>query len=51
MTNLSDDDLVADPWRLGSDGLLAVPDTPGLGIALNMDAVEKHTHERFQLER
>lgn len=41
------DDLVADPWRLGSDGLLAVPDTPGLGIALNMDAVEKHTHERF----
>jgi D-galactarolactone cycloisomerase len=41
------DDLVADPWKLGSDGLLAVPDTPGLGITLNMDAVEKHTHERF----
>ena len=37
------DDLVAEPWKLGSDGLLAVPDTPGLGIALNMDAVEKHT--------
>jgi D-galactarolactone cycloisomerase len=45
------DDLVADPWRLGSDGLLAVPDTPGLGIALNMDAGEKHTHERFHLGR
>jgi D-galactarolactone cycloisomerase len=45
------DDLVADPWTLGSDGLLAVPDTPGLGIALNMDAVEKHTHERFHFER
>jgi L-alanine-DL-glutamate epimerase-like enolase superfamily enzyme len=41
------DDLVADRWRVGSDGLLAVPDTPGLGITLNMDAVEKHTHERF----
>lgn len=41
------DDLVVEPWRLGSDGLLAVPDTPGLGVTLNMDAVEKHTHERF----
>ena len=41
------DDLVAEPWKLGSDGLLAVPDTPGLGITLNMYAVEKHTHERF----
>jgi D-galactarolactone cycloisomerase len=45
------DDLVADPWKVGSDGLLAVPDTPGLGITLNMDAVEKHTRERFRLER
>ena len=45
------DDLVAEPWRLGSDGMLAIPDAPGLGIALNMDAVEKHTHERFHLDR
>ena len=42
------DDLVAEPWTVGSDGLMTVPDTPGLGIALNMDAVEKHTHERFE---
>jgi len=45
------DDLVADPWTLDGDGLLAVPDTPGLGIVLNMDAVEKHTHERFHPRR
>jgi D-galactarolactone cycloisomerase len=41
------DDLPVDPWTLDSDGMLAVPDTPGLGIALNMDAVEKHTQSGF----
>jgi L-alanine-DL-glutamate epimerase-like enolase superfamily enzyme len=41
------DDLPVDPWTLDSDGMLAVPDTPGLGIALNMDAVEKHTQSDF----
>jgi L-alanine-DL-glutamate epimerase-like enolase superfamily enzyme len=29
--------------------MLAVPDGPGLGVALNMDAVEKHTGERFDV--
>jgi len=43
------DDLVAVPWRLDSEGMLAVPDGPGLGVALNMDAVEKHTGERFDV--
>jgi D-galactarolactone cycloisomerase len=41
------DDLPIDPWTLDSDGMLAVPDTPGLGIVLNMDAVEKHTQSGF----
>ena len=37
------DDLVADRWRLDGDGMLAVPDAPGLGVEMNMDALEKFT--------
>ena len=37
------DDLVETAWTLDSDGMLPIPDGPGLGISLNMDAVEKHT--------
>lgn len=42
------DGLAADPWELDNEGMLAIPNKPGLGIALNMDAVEKHTGERFK---
>jgi len=42
------DDLVERKWRLDSAGMLAVPDGPGLGISLDLDAVEKHTGRRFQ---
>lgn len=42
------DDLVETPWKLDSDGMLPVPGGPGLGISLNMDAVQKHTGERFR---
>ena len=41
------DDLVERPWRLDGEGMLSVPDGAGLGISLNMDAVEKHTGERL----
>ena len=41
------DDLVETRWQLDSEGMLAIPNGPGLGISLNMDAVEKHTGERF----
>ncbi len=41
------DGLAADAWKLDRDGMLAIPDSPGLGVALNMDAVERHTGERF----
>ena len=41
------DDLVEVRWKLDVDGMLQVPDGPGLGTSLNMDAVEKHTGERF----
>jgi L-alanine-DL-glutamate epimerase-like enolase superfamily enzyme len=42
------DDLVETRWKLDADGMLEVPDGPGLAISLNMDAVEKHTGERFR---
>lgn len=37
------DDIVAQPWTLDSDGMLAIPDAPGLGIALDMDKVAHYT--------
>jgi D-galactarolactone cycloisomerase len=41
------DDLVETRWKLDSEGMLPVPEGGGLGISLNMDAVEKHTGQRF----
>lgn len=42
------DGLVAEAWKLDDEGMLAVPKGPGLGIELDMDAVERHTGDRFQ---
>jgi L-alanine-DL-glutamate epimerase-like enolase superfamily enzyme len=42
------DDLVAEPWRLDGDGMLAIPDRPGLGITLNPDAVERYSGRRLK---
>ncbi len=33
------DDLVEREWKLDADGMLAIPDAPGLGLALDFDAV------------
>jgi len=33
------DDLCAGGWKLDADGMLAIPDKPGLGIDLNLDAL------------
>jgi L-alanine-DL-glutamate epimerase-like enolase superfamily enzyme len=41
------DDLVEGGWKLDAEGMLPVPAGPGLGVSLNMDAIEKHTGERF----
>ena len=41
------DDLVEGGWKLDAEGMLPVPNGPGLGVPLDMDAVEKHTGERF----
>lgn len=36
------DEIVANPWQLDEDGMLPIPDVPGLGIRLNLDAVAKY---------
>jgi len=36
------DEIVAQPWRLDDDGMLAIPDSPGLGIELDRDAVARY---------
>ena len=41
------DELVERPWTLDAAGMLAIPDTPGLGISLDFDAVEKYTGVKF----
>lgn len=35
------DEIVAEPWRLDADGMLAIPDSPGLGVRLDMEAVAR----------
>ena len=41
------DDLAAAPWKLDEQGMLAIPSGPGLGIALNLDAVERYSGQRL----
>jgi len=42
------DEIVAKPWQLDVDGMLAIPTTPGLGVELNLDAVAKYSRgEKF----
>ncbi|MCC7023097.1 MAG: mandelate racemase/muconate lactonizing enzyme family protein [Thermomicrobiales bacterium] len=36
------DEIVADPWRLDANGLLTIPERPGLGVQLDLDAVAKY---------
>ncbi len=41
------DDLRDGGWQLDEDGMLAIPDQPGLGITIDLDRVERHTGTRF----
>jgi L-alanine-DL-glutamate epimerase-like enolase superfamily enzyme len=46
------DAVVGEPWHLDADGMLAIPDRPGLGIALDHDAVAHHAGgERLPVAR
>ncbi len=38
------EDLVAEPFRMDEQGLLRIPDGPGLGVQWNPDGVERHTN-------
>jgi len=38
------DEIAAGGWFLDEDGMLAIPETPGLGIELDPEAVDKYTH-------
>ncbi|WP_029136572.1 mandelate racemase/muconate lactonizing enzyme family protein [Nakamurella lactea] len=37
------DDIVAEPWTLDDEGMLAIPTTPGLAPALDPEAVRRYT--------
>jgi L-alanine-DL-glutamate epimerase-like enolase superfamily enzyme len=37
------DEIVQDPWRIDAEGFLAIPDAPGLGLTLDLDAVKRYT--------
>ena len=38
------DGIVAEPWRLDADGMLEIPNGPGLGVRLDLDAVTRFGH-------
>jgi D-galactarolactone cycloisomerase len=42
------DELTTEPWSLDADGMLRIPEGPGLGIRLDLDAVERHTGVRWE---
>jgi D-galactarolactone cycloisomerase len=41
------DDIVEGHWILDAAGMLMIPDKPGLGVSLNLDAVHHYTGVRF----
>ena len=43
------DEIVAGGWRLDEEGMLQIPDAPGLGLALDRDEVVKYTDGELRL--
>ncbi|RYE08049.1 MAG: mandelate racemase/muconate lactonizing enzyme family protein [Hyphomicrobiales bacterium] len=43
------DNIMAVPFKLDADGMLAIPDTPGLGVALDPDRVARYTPKAKEL--
>jgi L-alanine-DL-glutamate epimerase-like enolase superfamily enzyme len=37
------DEITQGGWSIDADGMLAIPDKPGLGLELDRDAVKKYT--------
>jgi len=44
------DDLVAGGWSLDAEGMLPIPDAPGLGLELDLDAVARYTRGATWIE-
>ena len=42
------DEITVGGWRLDKDGMLPIPDKPGLGVEIDLSAVERHTGVRFK---
>ena len=45
------DEIVALNWELDADGMLSIPDSPGLGLVLNPDAVKRYATDKSQLSK
>ncbi|MBM3727872.1 MAG: mandelate racemase/muconate lactonizing enzyme family protein [Acidobacteria bacterium] len=41
------DDIAAGGWQLDSDGMLVIPDAPGLGLEIDQDALERYSGRRL----
>jgi L-alanine-DL-glutamate epimerase-like enolase superfamily enzyme len=41
------DEIAEGGWTLDADGMLAIPDAPGLGVTLDRDGIAKYTREPF----
>jgi len=41
------DEITVGGWKLDKNGMLAIPDKPGLGLTLDMDVVAKYAGENF----
>ncbi len=45
------DEIVVGGWSLDAEGYLAIPDGPGLGITVDLDAVARHADDREAVQR
>jgi len=37
------DEIAAGGWKLDAEGMLAIPDKPGFGLEIDLDALERYT--------
>jgi D-galactarolactone cycloisomerase len=42
------DEIAAGGWRLDADGMLAIPDRPGLGVEIDPDALARYSGETLE---
>lgn len=44
------DELMAEPWRVDGDGMLAIPDGPGLGISIDPERLGRYVPDQTALK-